>query len=432
MNKTRSLLADVVVVGGGIVGLCSALHLQRRGHAVTIVDRGAAGGGASGHNAGIFSIGNCLPTATPGVVRSVPKMLLDPDSALSIRWRYLPRLTPWLVRFLVAGRPSRVEELSLAIAGLQKQAVRAYSDLMPVPDADASLFAGGHLLAYESDAAFKKAAYSIQVRRERGIDIEILDAAGVAAAYPNLAGRINHGVLVRNSYHADPLAFTAAVASRFTEAGGRWLQRTVRAFEIKWNRVAAVETSAGRVEASSVVIAAGAWSRSLVRTLGFDTPLDTERGYGVRIPDPGIELTGPMIYIDHHVGINPIPGALLLAGTDELAGLHAPPNYARADNLIKAAKKLFPKMNTDGAQKWMSFRPSHPDSLPVIGRSPRQENVYLAYGHGHVGFTLGAITGELIGQLVDGDDTTVDLKPFRPTRFGMLGRPWWRRNATWR
>lgn len=422
MSKTGSSGADVLVVGGGIVGLCSALHLQRRGYAVTICDRGVPGDGASGHNAGLFSISNCIPTATPGVIRSVPKMLADPASPLAIRWRYLPKLAPWLVRFLLASRSSRVEELSLALASLQKHAVRAYADLVPLPDEDAALFEGGHLLAYGSDATFKKAAYSLGMRRARGVDMHILDAAAVAAAYPALTGRIRHGVLVPGSYYADPQAFTRAVAARFIQAGGRWLQCTVRSFEITGKRVAAAETDDGRVAASAVVVSAGAWSRSLVRALGFDTPLDTERGYGVRIPDPGVELNGPIIYMDHHLGITPIPGELLLAGTDELAGLHAPPDYTRADLLIEAARKLFPALNTEGAEKWMSFRPSHPDSLPVIGRSPRQENVYLAYGHGHVGFGLGAITGELIGQLVDGQDTTVDVAPFRPTRFRMLRR----------
>ena len=422
MSKNVPSGAGVVVVGGGIVGLCTALHLQRRGYEVTICDRGLPGNGASGHNAGLFSISNCVPTATPGVIRSVPKMLADPASPLAIRWRYLPNLAPWLVRFLLASRPRRVEELSLALASLQKQAVRAYADLVPLPDEQAAIFEGGHLLAYGSDAVFKKASYSIGMRRARGVDMQILDAAGVAAAYPALADRIRHGVLVKGSYYADPQAFTKAVAARFTEAGGRWLQRTVQSFDVKGNRVAAVLTDDGRLEASAVVIAAGAWSRPLIRALGFDTPLDTERGYGVRIPDPGVELNGPLIYMDHHLGITPIPGALLLAGTDELAGLDAPPDYTRADLLIEAARKLLPGLNTDGAQQWMSFRPSHPDSLPVIGQSPRQENVYLAYGHGHVGFGLGAITGELIGQLVAGEDTTVDLEPFRPTRFRMLGR----------
>ncbi|MDE0233295.1 MAG: FAD-dependent oxidoreductase [bacterium] len=414
--------ADAVVVGGGIVGLCSALHLQRRGYEVTVIDRGPPGTGASGHNAGLFSIGNCLPTATPGVIRSVPKMLLDPSSPLAIRWRYLPRLTPWLLRFLAASRPGRVEQISVAIAGLQHHAVRAFADLLPMPDPDAGLYEGGHLLAYGSEAAFSKAAYGLEVRRARGIPVEVLDPSGVASLYPALSGRISHGVLVPDSYYFDPPVFTAAVAARFTHAGGRWLEQTVRDFRIKGDRISAVETDEGRLGASLVVIAAGAWSRSLVRILGFDTPLDTERGYGVRIPDPGIELGGPLIYMDRHVGITPVPGRLLLAGTDELAGLRAPPNYARAEALIRAARELFPDMNTDGAEKWMSFRPSHPDSLPVIGRSPRQENVYLAYGHGHLGFTMGAITGEMIGQLADAEDTTVELEPFRPTRFRMMGR----------
>ena len=422
MIEGASEPTDVVVAGGGIVGLCSALHLQRRGHSVTVVDRGPPGNGASGHNAGLFSVANCIPTATPGVIRSVPKMLLDPTSPLAIRWRYLPKLTPWLVRFLVSGRPGRVERISLTLAGLQKQALRALSDLLPVPDPDAGLFAGGHLLAYGSDAAFEKARYGIEMRKARGVKVEILDAAGVARRHPALEGRISHGVVVPGSYYADPRVFTTALAARFTEGGGRWLQGVVRSFRVEGDRVTAVQTDRASIQASKVVIAAGAWSRPLVRALGFDTPLDTERGYGARIPDPGIDLDGPLIYVDHHVGITPVPGGLMLAGTDELAGLRAPPDYRRADLLIKAAKQLFPRMNADGAEKWMSFRPSHPDSLPVIGRSPRQHNVYLAYGHGHLGFTLGAITGEMIGQLVDGEETTVDVEPFRPSRFRMMGR----------
>ena len=422
MVKAASQRTDTVVVGGGIVGLCSALHLQRRGYEVTIVDRGAPGNGASGHNAGLFSISNCVPTATPGVIRAVPKMLVDPSSPLAIRWRYLPKLTPWLVRFLVASRPGRVEQISLTLAGLQKQALRGLADLLVAPNPDAGLFAGGHLLAYGSDAAFRRARHGIETRLARGMHVEILDAAGVSRLHPVLEGRVQHGVLVHDSYYADPLVFTTALATLFTTRGGRWLPGVVHSFRIEGRRVAAVETDQGSLPASNVVIAAGAWSRSLVRALGFDTPLDTERGYGVRIPDPGVDLRGPLIYMDHHVGITPIPGGLMLAGTDELAGLHAPPDYRRAEILIKAAKKLFPQMNSDGAEPWMSFRPSHPDSLPVIGRSPRQENVYLAYGHGHLGFTLGAITGELIGQLIDGDDTTVDLAPFHPGRFRMMGR----------
>lgn len=422
MSKKGPSGAHVVVVGGGIIGLCSALHLQRRKYEVTIIDRGPPGNGASGHNAGLLSIGNCLPTATPGVIRSVPKMLLDPLSPLAIRWPYLPRLTPWLARFLAASRPSRVEQLSVAIASLQKQALRAYAELLPMPDPDAGLFEGGHLLVYGSEAAFRKAHFGLEVRRALGIRVEVLDPSGVAGLYPPLAGRVSRGVLVPDSYYFDPPAFTAAVAARFREGGGRWLERTAQGFQVAGDWASAVETEDGRVAASLVVIAAGAWSRSLVRALGFDTPLDTERGYGVSIPDTGIDLGGPLIYMDRHVAITPLPGRLLLAGTDELAGLRTPPDYARADALIRAARELFPDINTDGAQKWMSFRPSHPDSLPVIGRSPRQENVYLAYGHGHLGFTMAAITGELVGQLVDAEDTTVDLQPFRPTRFRMLGR----------
>ena len=220
-------------MGGGIIGLCVALHLQMRGYAVTIIDRGGAGDGTSGHNAGIFSISNCLPTGTPGVIRSVPGMLLDPVSPLAIRWSYLPNLAPWLVRFLAASRPSRVEQISLALAGLQKHALRAYADLVPVPDVDAALFQGGHLLAYGSDEAFEKARYSIAMRRGLGVEIEILGAEGVATAYPVLAGRISRGVLVPGSLFTDPRVFAKALADRFVQASGHWMRGDVRGFEIR-------------------------------------------------------------------------------------------------------------------------------------------------------------------------------------------------------
>ena len=181
--------------------------------------------------------------------------------------------------------------------------------------------------------------------------MEFLDAAGVAARHPALAGAVRRGVLVRGAYYADPLAFTTAVAGRFTGAGGRWLPSVVRGFEGRGRRVDAVRTESGRIEAATFVIAAGAWSRSLVRTLGFETPLDTERGYGVRIPDSGTEIDRPLIYMDHHVAVTPVPGGLLLAGTDELAGLGAPPDYA-------------PRRSAGGGG---------PRVVPRAGRSPRRE-----------------------------------------------------------
>ena len=411
----------VVVAGGGTVGLCCAMHLLRRGHQVTVVDRGAPGDGASGHNAGLFSVGNCLPTSTPGVIRSVPRMLLDPYSPLAIRWSYLPRMAPWLLRFIAAGRPAQVERASIAIAGLVKQALRAWEDVLPIGDSGGALIEGGHLLGYGTDAAFAKAAFAIETRRRRGIDMRVLDADAMAELSPMLAKPFRHGVFIPEAPWADPRQLCTVLTDRMVAAGGRRAAADVTGFARSGERVISVETTTGDLPAEVVVIAAGAWSKGLTRMLGFTTPLDTERGYGVDLPDPGVELPFPIISMDHHFAMTPLPDGLRLAGTDELAGLEAPPDYRRADRLVDATKLVFPELRTHGARRWMSYRPSHPDSLPVIGRAPRHANVFLAYGHGHIGFTLAAITGELIGQLVSGEDPSVDVAPFRPSRFRLFG-----------
>ncbi len=411
-----------VVVGGGTVGLCCAMHLLRRGYEVTVVDRGAPGDGASGHNAGLFSVGNCLPTATPGVIRSVPRMLLDPYSPLAIRWRYLPRMVPWLLRFIASARPARVERASIALARLVKQALRAWEEVLPVHDSGGALIEGGHLLGYGTDAVFAKAAFAIETRRRRGIDMRVLDADGVAGLSEVLAGRFSHGVYIPKAPWADPLRLCTVLTDRMVAAGGRRVAGEVSGFVRSGDRIVAVETTSGALPADLVVIAAGAWSKHLTRMLGFATPLDTERGYGVDLPHPGVELPFPIVSMDHHFAMTPLPDGLRLAGTDELAGLEAPPDYRRADRLIEATRLVFPELRTDGARRWMSYRPSHPDSLPVIGRAPRHANVFLAYGHGHIGFTLAAITGEIIGQLVSNEDPSVDMAPFRPSRFRILDR----------
>jgi D-amino-acid dehydrogenase len=413
---------DAVVVGGGLVGLCTALYLQRTGRTVTVVERGWPGDGASGHNAGVFSIGNCVPTATPGVVRSVPRMLRDPLSPLAIRWTYLPRLAPWLVRFLLASRRSTVERASVALHSLIELALDAYRPLIAGRDAEQLVRPGGLLYGYLDDRSFVAAGFDIELRARRGVVFEIVDNRRIEQLAPALAGRFGYGLYLPDApYTVDSRRLTGALAAEMVAAGGELHCADVVDFQGGRRRVDAVVTSAGRIPTEAVVVAAGAWSRRLARRLGVRVPLDTERGYGVDLPDPGVSLGFPVISADHHFALTPTATGLRLSGTDELAGLAAPANYARADRLVEAAQTVFPELRADGATRWMSFRPSLPDALPVIGRAPGYANAYLAFGHGHVGLTLAAITGRLVQELADGKPPSVDLAPFRPDRFGLVG-----------
>jgi D-amino-acid dehydrogenase len=416
---------DSVVVGAGLVGICVALNLRRTGRSVMVVERGEPGDGASGHNAGIFSLANCVPTGSPEVLRSLPHMLMDPLSPLAIRWTYLARLSPWLVRFALASWPSRVETASVALKDLLAEAVSAYEPFISPADANGTLEKGRHVLTFRTDAAFAKAQPGLAIRSRRGMPFQVLDEAGLAALDPLFAGRFRHGVLVPDTpFTRDPRAFTSELADRFRTAGGRVHQAEVIGFDVARDTVRAVQTRTGAIRAGEVVVAAGAWSRGLTRHLGTDLPLDTERGYGVILPEPGITLTVPFISMDHHFALTPAEPGLRLAGTDELAGLSAPPKFARAERLVEAARTLFPELRTDGARRWMSHRPSLPDSLPVIGRAPRTSNAYLAFGHGHVGLTTAGITGRLIQELMDGSTPSIDLAPFAPERFFSIRRPW--------
>jgi glycine/D-amino acid oxidase-like deaminating enzyme len=407
------------VIGGGIVGVCVALHAQGTGRQVTVVERRTPGWSASGHNGGVLAVAEPMPVGEPAVVRRIPQMLRDPLSPLAIRWSYLPRLAPWLVRFLLASRVRRVEAIGASLHGLTAHVVDAYLPLLAdCPEAARHVRDGGALQVYGEDGALAGAGLALQLRRRFGASFALLDDEGITAQDPFLAGRFRRAIHFPDWWSTtDPEALTLALADRFRHRGGAMLRAEVHGFVVRGGKVTGIETSSGGVEAGEIVIAAGAWSRRLVRQLGFDVPLDTERGYGVDLPAPGFTLRFPLVSGDHHFAMTPLRSGLRLAGTAELAGLAAPPNYARADTLVKAARLAFPELRSEDARPWMAFRPSLPDSLPVIGRAPRHPGVYLAFGHGHKGLGQAAITGKLIQELLDGKEPTVDLAPFRPTRF---------------
>lgn len=414
--------ADVVVVGAGIVGTCTALALQKTGRSVTLIERGEPGTEASGHNGGAFW-GDCMPVGTPEVIRALPRMLVDPMSPLAIRWRHVPRLTPWLARYALASRRSRVEEISLALGALTARGIEAYRDLVAGFDIEDIFEQKGLLSGYSELSAFQAGHMTYELRQRRGVPYELLDPDAVASREPLLAGKVACAVYFPSArYTTDPERFTNALVAEFAAAGGRLLKAEVTGFNLRGDVVTSVRTGGGDVRAGAVVICAGPWSRKLLRTLRADVPLDVERGYGIDLPAPGFSLTCPFVFEDHHVAFSPHRTGIRLSGRNELASLAAPPKYQLADNLLRAAKELFPDLETHGATRWMRSRPSTPDSLPVIGPAPRQRNAYLAFGHGHKGLGTGAITAQLIRELIDGAEPSLDMAPYQLSRFGFRQR----------
>jgi D-amino-acid dehydrogenase len=405
----------VAVIGAGIVGSCCALFLQRDGHDVTLIDPLPPGAGTSSGNAGIISLGSVVPVATPGILRRAPALLRDPDGPLAIRWRHLPRLLPWLARFALASRPGRAEALSEALAALVRRAGRAH-DVVIQQCALADLVRhGGWLKVARSEAGLLEAtAFDRRMLDRAGAPYELLGPAEVRALEPALSPDLAAGLLLpENRAVRHPQRYVEGIARTVVERGGRWLRARARRFAFEGGRVAAVVTdSAGEVPADAVVLAAGAFSRHLAARAGVRVPLDAERGYHLMLPHPEPTLSRPVYPVEDGFVLAPMEHGLRLTGGVELASPDAPPDYRRVRRLARRAAAVLPGLEPRVLSEWQGCRPSLPDSLPVLGEAPRWRNLFLAFGHQHVGLTLGPLTGMIVADLVAGRDPGIDLAPY--------------------
>jgi D-amino-acid dehydrogenase len=409
----------IVVIGTGIVGVCSAAWLQRDGHEVVFVDPLAPGEACSYGNAGSMSPSACLPVGMPGMWRRLPQWLLDPLGPLTVRWRYAPHVLPWLLRMLRHSSRSEVTRIATALRSLLAPILECYDPLVERADAGALVQRAGCLYVYSSKEAAARWQWGTDLRRSLGVKMIDVGPEELARIEPDLQGRFRFGILApENGSTRDPSALVKAIHARCLVDGAQTVRATATGFERSGARVTGVRLDAGApIGADGVVIAAGAWSGPLARQLGSAVPLETQRGYHVTVRSSNVTLKHTVMAVEHNLMVNPMAMGLRLAGTVEFAGLKAAPDYARADALLAQGRQLFPRLDTSAVTRWMGHRPCLPDSLPVIGRSRRANNAWLAFGHGHVGMCLGAATGREVAHLVAGRPTQVDLAPFRPDRF---------------
>jgi len=409
---------SVHVIGAGIVGVACALRLQLNGFRVTLIDPEAPGSQCSFGNAGILQIGACVPVATPGVISQVPKMLLDPDQPLAVRWPYLPSLAPYLIRFLASATPAKVERISQVLASILGHAVDGFAPLLKSSNAEGLLKKTGELYVYETDKSFEAAKPAHELRQRRGVNIEYLDNHEIRQLEPTLAPIFKHAAYLTDCISvSDPFSLTQAFMYAFLHNGGSTLRERVGGFEVADGKVLQVITELGRYDCDHVVLATGAWSKPLAKQLGARVPLDTERGYHIRMKDAQVDLRIPIISGDYRFGVSNLSSGFRVAGTAELASPLAPPNYKRADRLVGLAKRMFPELKTDGYERWMGCRPSTPDSLPVICKSQSFGNAFFAFGHGHLGLTMAGITSEFIHDLIEGKQPRVDISGLHHARF---------------
>lgn len=395
-----------------------ALSLVRDGHRVLLLDREGPAAGASFGNAGAIVNGSCLPTAMPGVWKEALRSIGNPLSPLSIRPAYLPRALPWLIRFLGDSRPSRVHCIAGDLYALTRRAVASWRSLTDGTDLAGFFHEGGWLKVYESERTFANTAASRELMDAVGSPYEVLSAGDIRDLEPNLAPVFEYGIFQRDSLRcADPRGLVEAMVEHAVAAGAVFCKTEVTGLSVDGERVR-VQGPAKPVHADKVVITTGAWSAKLASQVGNRVPLDTERGYHMMLPK-GSErlLSRPVMNGDRFFVLSPMADGIRMTSQVEIAGLDAPPSYARIRKLLPEAGRMLPELDAREMSVWMGCRPSLPDSLPVIGASKASPNVLLAFGHQHLGLTLAAATALVISSLVAGRDPGLDLSPYRPGRY---------------
>ncbi len=409
---------NITVIGAGIVGIATASYLRRDGHQVTVVDQRPPGEYCSFGNAGILSPGSCVPIAMPGVLAQVPGYLLDPLGPLALRWSYLPRALPWLLKFVAAADIKRVEKIADGLRALLVQTFDAYTPLVKSAGVEDLIHKSGYMVVYSSRRAYQGDALGWKLRRDRGVVIDELDAAEIRKRLPGLHGDHEMGLFLHDhGWCANPERLTKALAAQFERDGGKILQRRVLGIDVGADGPRALRTDAGELPVEHLVICAGAHSSEFTAQLGDVVPLEAERGYHITYSDPRYRLPMPVMVPEHKCFVTPMEMGLRIAGQSEFAGVNAEPNYARADVLGKLMQRMFPGISNVDATKWMGRRPSMPDSTPVISRSTRFGNVHYAFGHGHIGLVGGAPTGRLVADMIAGRTPRIDLAPYRVSRF---------------
>ncbi|EJC83392.1 glycine/D-amino acid oxidase, deaminating [Rhizobium leguminosarum bv. trifolii WSM2297] len=412
-------MSSIVVVGAGIIGVAIAYELQRRGVAVTLVDRDAPGMGASYGNMASIAVTEFMPASRPGIWAQMPKWLLDPEGPVRIRPGYLPKLAPWFLRFLAASRPSKLRELEAAGAVLCGRVYEDLDALLQETRLAHMLTAEGCLSLYTDEAEFKADREHIDILKRFCFRHEILGGNAIRDLEPDLTTKIGKAVLFPdNRSITDPYKLVTALIEKFEALGGRILEGDVVGFEQSEVGVSALRLADGRtVAAEKVVLAAGAFTARLSALLREHIPLETERGYHTQIMEPGISMRHSIIWPARAFMVTPTAGGIRVGGTVEMAGLDAPPDYRRAKILVKRAQEALPDLDAERATEWMGHRPALPDTVPVMGPSAKRRNVWYATGHGHLGLTYAATTGRLMADLITGVEPPVDMKPYRVDRF---------------
>ena len=409
-------MARVAVIGAGFVGLSTAYWLMRDGHQVTLVDPAGVAGGASFGNAGTFANYACIPVNNPTVFRDLPRYLLSSTSPLRLRWGYLPHLLPWLIGFLHSSTTARYVHSATALATLLGRAQEGYSDMVAQAGLEGFIRRRECLYLYSSAATFEASRAALALRSRLGVKSRILTGSEVAALEPSLQPLFAHGALFEGSWYlSDPAAFLHAAHGWLAAAGLQTQTAQVRRIEPQADHVV-LHTDDGDAQFDFAAVCAGVHSSALALQCGDRVPLEAERGYHLMYRGTSHLLSRPVGWAERGFYMTPMAHGIRVAGTVELAGLGARKHQGLLDLLHFSSRRALPALG-EPTSPWLGFRPSLPDGLPVLGRARDSARVIYAFGHQHIGLTLGGLSGMVVADQVAGRKSVIDLAPFAATRF---------------
>ena len=408
----------VAIIGAGIQGVCTALFLQKKGFNVTLFDRDEPGNAASYGNAGHFSPYASLQLNRTDVLSDVPSMLLSSRGPLALKWNYVPKMLPWFTKFIFNTTKSKMMHTAKYMHQILNLSLNAFDELFEDVDLDGLVVNNGIIYVWEKKG-LKSRDLEINIRKELGIDQQILTPKEIHDLEPNIKKFYHGGVLYKNARHArNPKKILIKLFEKFIINGGKFLKLNINYLDFD-DKKPVLRSDAQRFLYDKLIIACGAFSKRLTDQLHEKIPLDTERGYHVHFKNHEKLLSRPVVWSDRGFGVTPMEQGLRVVGTVEFGGLNNPLSKSRVKNLILNAKDMIDGISKDEdhEDEWLGFRPTLPDFLPVIGPSKNYENVYYSFGHHHLGWTLGAISGKIISKMIANEKTNLDLQPYSSVRF---------------
>lgn len=418
---TATAPQKIAVLGAGIVGVSTAEWLRRDGATVELIDRVQPGdpAQASFGNAGILARASVVPVAVPGLLKKVPKMLFDPDGPLFLRWSYLPRLAPWLLRFLRNGNESKVREIADGLSHIIADSVDQHLALAKGTPAEAYICSGAYAFLFRSREAFEKDKFAFALRKAHGFSWQERTREDLVAEDPGLGEAYQFGAFFDDhGWISDPGAYVAAIARDFQRHGGTFWQTEVKGIRpLEGSAAVKVQADGETRHYDRIVVATGAWSAKLANSLGHRIPLESERGYHLVFKGASTKPPQPYALTDAKLVATPMDGGLRCAGLVEFAGLEAGPSQAPLGLIERAVKRLYPDLAWDGIDSWLGHRPAPVDSLPLLGESTEARGIYFAFGTHHIGLTAGPKIGRLTADLIAGRQPNFAMTPYHVGRF---------------